>query len=420
MRLTIVNQFFAPDLSPTAHLAASLARHRAEAGDEVTVVTGRSGYVPGVDEALAEVHDREGHGGVRVLRLWTPGGGKATIATRLAGYLAFHVGALWRMLALPPQDVIVSLTTPPYVVVAALAHRLRNRRARVVLWSMDCYPDAAERFGQLQPGGTASRWLRRLNRAVLPRLAHVVCLDGAMLELLRSQYGRPGRPPMSVIPNWEPAALFPPPDDDDDRAAEAWPGWAAAGVAHRFRLVYLGNAGYGHRFDTVAAAARHLDPDRHALVFVGGGVRWGELERARRESAAAGGAPVALLGYVPKEETPLVLAGAGAALIVLDDEALGVMSPSKLHASLARGVPVVYVGPEGSNVDEAIRAFGCGVSLRHGDVDGLVTALERLAADGPWRAELARAARRAFDEAYADERTLPRWDAVIDAAAGGR
>ena len=31
------------------------------------------------------------------------------------------------------------------------------------------------------------------------------------------------------------------------------------------------------------------------------------------------------------------------------------MSPSKLHANLAAGLPVLYVGPEGSNVDEAIK-----------------------------------------------------------------
>ena len=51
------------------------------------------------------------------------------------------------------------------------------------------------------------------------------------------------------------------------------------------------------------------------------------------------------------------MAGADLALITLDDRGLGVMSPSKLHANLAAGLPVVYVGPEGSNVDEAIRAL---------------------------------------------------------------
>ena len=43
MRLTILNQFYRPDISPTAHLSASLADHRAKAGDVVTVVTSRGG-----------------------------------------------------------------------------------------------------------------------------------------------------------------------------------------------------------------------------------------------------------------------------------------------------------------------------------------------------------------------------------------
>ena len=48
MRLTLVNQFYAPDISPTAQLAASLAEHRADLGDEVTVITGRAGYLEGL------------------------------------------------------------------------------------------------------------------------------------------------------------------------------------------------------------------------------------------------------------------------------------------------------------------------------------------------------------------------------------
>src|SRR3546814_11110641 len=73
-------------------------------------------------------------------------------------------------------------------------------------------------------------------------------------------------------------------------------------------------------------------------------------------------------GYVPKEQTPAVMAGADLALITLDERSLGVMSPSKLHANLAAGLPVLYVGPPGSNVDEAIERHDCGPSVREGDV----------------------------------------------------
>ena len=45
MRLTLLNQYYTPDISPTAHLTASLAEHRAAIGDLVTVITSRGGYI---------------------------------------------------------------------------------------------------------------------------------------------------------------------------------------------------------------------------------------------------------------------------------------------------------------------------------------------------------------------------------------
>ena len=110
------------------------------------------------------------------------------------------------------------------------------------------------------------------------------------------------------------------------------------------------------------------------------------------------------------------MAGADAALITLDERSLGVMSPSKLHANLAAGLPVLYVGPAGSNVDEAIARFGCGASLREGDVDGLVAAVRALAAATPTTAARGAArSRAAFDAALLRHgRRSPSFDAVLD------
>jgi len=390
MRVTLVNQFYAPDISPTAQLAASLAEHRAARGDQVTVLTGRAGYLEGLAPGGA---DRNGHG-VRVRRVWTPDVGKTSVPRRLFGYIAFWAGTVVRLLALPRQDVIVAMTTPPLVVVAALLHNLLHPRTRVVLWSMDCYPDAAERFGKLRPGGVVSRSLRAVNRWAFRRLDHVVGLDGAMVELLESQYAAgAGRPPCSVIPNWERATLFAAPAPID-RTHE------------RLEVVYLGNTGVGHRFDTVLDAAERL-ADEADLRFIGGGARWTDLGA---EVARRGLGNVTLQGYVPKDETAAVMAGADGAIITLDERSLGVMSPSKLHANLAAGLPVLYVGPEGSNVDEAIKRFGCGTSVREGDVEGLVAGVRALRGAERMRA----AARAAFEQAYSDTATLPQWDAVLD------
>ncbi|HXH58343.1 glycosyltransferase family 4 protein [Iamia sp.] len=440
-RITLVNQFFPPDISPTAHLTASLAAHLAARGDEVTVVTGGEGYVKETRgrgaQAVEEVD------GVRVVRLWTPALGKSTVAKRLSDYASFLVGATLRLVRLPRQDVVVSLTTPPFVVVSAVAHKLVRRRCRVVLWSMDCYPDVIERLGSrteggpvvhvgrrrpaeaaaetlrgwlrpvasLRQGGPLSTGLRAVNRWSFRRLDQVVALDEAMRDLLIGGYGSSdgAHPPSTVIANWEALAAFPP-----GPPTVTWAGYDDPALADRFVVLYLGNLGYGHRVETVVAAAGRLSADEGvAWLFMGGGVRWEQLAGLAATEGVAD--RVVRRDYVAKEETRAVMAGAGCALIVLADEALGVMSPSKLHANLAAGLAILYVGPEGSNVDAAIRRFGCGVSLRSGDVEGLANAVRRLRDDRPWRDELSANARRAFEEAYCDRATLPRWDAVIDA-----
>jgi glycosyltransferase involved in cell wall biosynthesis len=181
-------------------------------------------------------------------------------------------------------------------------------------------------------------------------------------------------------------------------------------------VLYLGNAGWGHQFDTVVEAAAHMQAagDRVAFCFVGGGSRWEYLAEEKRRGGLDN---VVLRGYVPKEQTPSVMASAGCALITLRDEILGIISPSKLHSNLAMGLPVLYVGPAGGNVDEAVQRFGCGASLRHGDAAGLVAFVRRLAADPATRDALRVSARRAFEEAYCDRRTLPQFDAVLASLA---
>ncbi len=410
MRVSFVNLFYPPDLAPSAHLAASVAEHRAELGDQVTVVCGRGTYLGGSAEGDRAEPPRRARRSPKVIRLWTPALGKANTSRRLGDYLSFLIGATVRLATLPRQDVVVVLTTPPYILVAGVVHRLLHPRARVVLWSHDVYPDAAEVYGTIRRGGVASRVLRGIERWLFRSVDHVVAVDPVMLQRVLSGYAHGGRPTGSVIPTWEPLSLFP-----ADAAPERWGAYADLDLAERFIVLHLGNLGYGHRTETIVDAASRLADTDVTFLFVGGGVRFPELAEAARRRGVRN---VAFRDYVPKDETPGVLAGAACSLISLDDRSLGIMSPCKMNGSLAMGLPIVYAGPVGSTVDEAIATYGCGFSLRHDDVDGLVAAIRRLHDDPGVAAGMARHARRAFEETFSDRSALPRFDAVLDGAAG--
>ena len=412
MRLTIINQFYTPDISPTAHLSASLAEHLARAGHEVTVITSRGGYSKDAAEDAGAAHRASS---VDVRRVWTPRLGKASIAKRLADYCFFYLGTFLAAAGLRRQDVIISLTTPPFIGWAAIIHKFRHRKTRIVLWNMDCYPEAPERAGMIKEDGALSRLLQVVNRAMFRQLDHLVGLDTAMIDLLMRRYAPqntdPARPlPTTIIPNWEDADFFPP-----DAQHEPWEGIERHGLEGKFVILYLGNMGVGHEFDTVLDAAERLKDDPSIVfLFIGGGQR---KDPTAEDAKRRGLTNVIVQGYVPKAQTPSVMASVSCALITLRDNMLGVMSPSKLHSNLAMRLPILYVGPETSNVDDAIQRFGCGVTLKVGDAEGLADTIRGLAADRERFETMRRAARTAFDEAYNDRATHAAFDELLAAVA---
>ena len=404
MRITILNQFYKPDLAPTGHLAASLAEHRAAQGDTVTVITSLGGYVKSSPVASSD----EDGGNLRVIRLWTPRLGKNRSLFRIIDYSFFYVQAALRTLFLPSQDVIVSLTTPPFIAWTGALHKFINPSTKLVLWNMDSYPEILERTGVITEGSPASRFLRALNKALFRRLDYLVCLDEAMCQLLTSSYLPEESQLLSaVIPNWESLNLF-----SDPQLQGHLPGFLDIDFEDKFVILYLGNAGFGHSFETVLEAAIKLKQEPVVFLFVGGGKKWPLLEEQKNQRGLDN---LLLHPYVPKEVTPAVMALADCALITLNRPALGVISPSKLHSNLAMGLPIIYVGPEGGNVDEAIASFNCGTSIRHGEVDRLVDFVESLLTNRDLLETYRRNARHAFDEAYNDRVTLPKFDQIIAA-----
>ncbi|HNT88564.1 MAG TPA: glycosyltransferase WbuB, partial [Candidatus Hydrogenedentes bacterium] len=71
---------------------------------------------------------------------------------RAIDYGSFYARAALALRRLPRADVIVALTTPPFIAtLGALERRLRG--TRLVVWTMDVYPEVAIALGALPRGG---------------------------------------------------------------------------------------------------------------------------------------------------------------------------------------------------------------------------------------------------------------------------
>jgi glycosyltransferase involved in cell wall biosynthesis len=384
-RVWCVNLFCGPGVAPTGRLLDDLARALADAGYAVEVLTGRVGY----NAASADTGPGIFPG--RVRRLYAGPLAARGVAGRLLSWLVFTLRvALYAFTHRPPDRVVV-LTTPPFLHAAFVLRNLVSRRpAELVLWCQDTYPEVLASVGLLRPRGVVYRLLYRLQRWATRRVAHAVALDGAMADLLRGH----GAPDVTVIPNWEsaPPAAAPPPEETElpGRLRELRSGY-------RYLVVYTGNYGWGHDLSTLLDwLRRHPRQRDFFFLFVGGGEKWPRVAAL----PAVGVECVEVRPYVSAGGLAAVLDAAHFGLVTLERGCVGLMSPSKIHGYLARGKPLLYLGPPGSNVAEAVANYGCGLQIDEGDGPGLERGLAALLDDGFDWAAWSAGARAAYEARY--------------------
>jgi glycosyltransferase involved in cell wall biosynthesis len=334
-------------------------------GHEVVALTSDRGY----DDPSVRYPSRSTESGVRVRRLPFCSFGKQSIAFRLLGGISFTLQAVARALMLPALDTVVVSTSPPMAAFVGLAVGA-VRRVRVVYWPMDLNPDQAIALGVAREGSLTVRILESMNRAILRRADTVIALDQPMAQRLEGKQAVGER--MRVIPPW--------PEEDDVREVppEENPFRAAQGLNGKRVILYSGTLGLANPVDTLLAAAEQFE-DRPELVFlfIGGGAGMAEVRARNRPN-------VRWLPYQPFDQLRYTLAAGDVHVVSLGDSMAGIVHPCKVYGAMARGRPILYLGPPASHVTEMMAQADFGWQVRHGDVAGAVAAIRSIVeADRP-------------------------------------
>ncbi len=367
LTVAIVSQVYVPDPASVGQYMADAAEELAQRSHHVVVFTSARGY----DDPSARYPRRERRDGVEIRRLPASWFGKGSITRRLLGSLAFVAQATARVLSLPRLDVLLVSTSPPLAPLVALV---------VVYWVMDLNPDQLIAVRGVSPRARTVRLFEWLNRRILSAAGEVVVLDRFMAERVRAKRDMNGK--LRVIPLWPHEQHVAP------VVGDANPFRTHHAPADTIVVMYSGNHSPANPLDTVLQAAERLRGDgRFLFMFVGGGL-------GKRAVDAAAGGNVVSLPYQALREIRYSLSAADIQIVTLGDGVVGVVHPSKIYAAMAAGRPVLYVGPRPSHVTDLIDAGGIGWTFAHGDVDGIVCALRRLA-DG--RAELVDTGQRALE-----------------------
>ena len=232
---------------------------------------------------------RERHAGVDVFRARGSRLSKRRFIGRFTNYMTYFASACLAGLRLEKPDLIVALTDPPII---GLAAYLASRRYGVpfVMSYRDVFPEVARLLEDFHVE-TVNAILQRVNRFLVAR---------ADRRCPRRKHGRrliAGAPPRRVIiPDWADCeAIVPSPKRNVFSEAH--------GLADRFVVMHAGNLGLSQNLESVVGAAEYLlDLPDLVLVFVGEGVKKPALRAIARDRGLTN---VQFLPYQPKPICPI-------------------------------------------------------------------------------------------------------------------
>jgi glycosyltransferase involved in cell wall biosynthesis len=403
MHILLLNQYYPPDTSATAKMAALVAETLAKK-HHVTVVAGRPSYDP--DEHYPFTFLRtDVRNGVTVERVGSTDFPRHRMKRRVSNYLSYLALAVPRALAIRP-DVVLAMTDPP---VAGIAGAFTARMCgRPFVYNIrDMYPDMAVGGDIVREGSMVARW-EQMHRRALREASRVIVLGDDMRDRILSKGVEPDR----VVVVRDGASPSPPlPDPSHPTVQEVRCGFP-------FVVLHAGNLGFYGAWSTLLKAAEILRNENTGFVFVGDGAN-----RAAMQASINGSQNVRFLPFRPAGEIPHVMAAGDLHVITVKPGLEGVVVPSKLYSTLAAGRPVLVVAPDECDAARIVRQSGSGVVADPADSHAVAAAIRSLRNEAGRLAEMGRRARETAAK-YARVNELEKFAPILEEAAleksGGR
>ncbi len=197
MRIIFINRFFFPDESATSLMLTDLIEGLAPQGFDLHVITAAGSYTKTGDTAQAPLLER-----LTVTRLPTLPVSHESLVGRVLNFLSFYVSlTVAGLLHVRRGDLVVCLTDPPLVGVLATLVAL-IKRARVVHWVQDIYPETATRLGYGSSSNIFIRIIAAWRDWAWQNAAANVVIGERMQQMLASRGTEAKK--IRIIQNWAP------------------------------------------------------------------------------------------------------------------------------------------------------------------------------------------------------------------------
>jgi glycosyltransferase involved in cell wall biosynthesis len=452
VKILYVSQYFPPEMGAPAARAAELAHHWAEAGHDVSVLTGFPNHPTGVvpeewrprlrrlvyheqiyqerrqtsdlrpqtldlrrqaSEPRSEVRSPESDVRVDVFRTWLWPLPNRKAHERMRNYASFCISAALRGLTLPRPDVIIATSPQLLVAVAGWWLSFARRGARQIPFVFevrDLWPESLAAVGAGDENSLLHSGLGAIAGFLYDRADRVVVVTPAFREHLIERWHVPAEK-IAVVENGVETDLFAPlPQAANDELRRQ------LGVSGKFLVCYIGTMGMAHGLETLLDAASQLrqqNPDVRFLL-IGEGA---EKERIKGQAQARGLENVCFLDQQPREKIPAFISASDACLVLLKKtEVFKTVIPTKMLEFMSSARPVI-LAVEGQ-AQQIVEEAGAGVVIEPENARALAAAIVQLATDHELGRALGQKGREYIVRHLSRGQTAEKYIAVLRSAVG--
>lgn len=374
MKILYVSQYYLPEMGAPAARAAELSRHWADAGHEVTVLTGFPNHPTGVvpfeyRKEIRRLIFREQVEGVNLLRTWLLPFPNRKAYERMLNYSSFAASAAVTGLTVSNPDLVIA-TSPQMLVGLSGWWLARCKRVPFVFEVRDLWPESIAAVGMGEKSSRLYRWLSRLADFLYRHADRIVVVSPAFVDYLVECRQVP-RNKISVIENGVETQRFSPTAGTDLRIN--------LGLQEKFIVSYIGTIGMAHGLETVIEAAVLLQQTNREIAFlvVGEGAEKDRLIAAAQQRNLRN---MQFIDQQAHEKIPGYICASDACLVPLKKaELFKTVIPSKMLEFMSCARPVI-LGVEGHarTILEEARA---GIAIEPENAAALAHAIARLAAN---------------------------------------
>jgi glycosyltransferase involved in cell wall biosynthesis len=424
VKILYISQYFPPEMGAPAARAAELAQHWAQAGHEVSVLTGFPNHPTGVvppewrsrlrrlvhhERVLdtpnpsrspgSSAQNTSGH--VEVFRTWLWPLPNRKAHERMRNCASFCVSAALRGLAIPRPDVVIA--SSPQLLVGLSGWWISFARQLPFVFEVrDLWPESLTAVGVGDENSLLHHALAAVAKFLYQRSDRIVVVTPAFQEHLMRHWRVP-KEKIAVVENGVETHLFAPapPQANDVLRREL-------AAEEKFLVCYIGTMGMAHGLETLLDAAYQLQQQNSNVQFllVGEGA---EKQRIKTLAESRGLSNLRFLDQQPRERIPALISTSDACLVLLKKtDVFKTVIPTKMLEFMSCARPVI-LGVDGQ-ARQILEEAGAGIVIEPENAEALVSAIQQLSANPELGTVLGQKGReyilRSFSRAHTAEKYI--------------